>query len=36
MFEIWDGDLFLFSVADRDEADTYCESGFKVVEIELS
>lgn len=36
MFEIWDGDLFLFSVDDQDEADTYWESGFKVVEVDLS
>lgn len=36
MFEVWDGDLFLFSVDDRDEADTYAESGFKVREADLS
>ena len=36
MYEIWDGDLFLFSVDTNDEADTYRESGFKVVETELN
>ena len=36
MYEIWDGDLFLFSVESQDEADTYVESGFRVVELDLS
>ena len=36
MYEIWDGDLFLFSVASLDEADTYSEQGFRVVELDLS
>ena len=35
MFEIWDGDLFLFSVESPDEADTYAESGFRVVELDM-
>ena len=32
MFEVWDGDLFLFSVDVREEADMYVEQGFKIVE----
>ena len=36
MFEIWDGDLFLFSVESFDEADTYAESGFRVVKLDMS
>jgi len=36
MFEIWDGDLFLFTVDSRDEADQYAESGFKIREVDLS
>lgn len=36
MFEIWDGDLFLFTVDYRDEADHYAESGFKVREVDMS
>lgn len=31
MYEIWDGDLFLFSVDSQDEADTYADTGFRVV-----
>lgn len=30
MFEVWDGDVFLFCVDDSMEADTYTESGFDV------
>ena len=33
MFEIWDGDVFLFYVESGYEADTYAEQGFRVVEI---
>lgn len=33
MYQVWDGDLFLFTVDDSDEADTYAESGFTVKEI---
>ena len=36
MFEIWDGDLFLFSVEDRDEAGIYAEEGYQVKELNLS
>jgi hypothetical protein len=32
MFEIWDGDLFLYSVDTRYEADEQAEAGFTVVE----
>jgi hypothetical protein len=30
MFEIWDGDLFLYAVDTRYEADEATESGFEV------
>lgn len=30
MYQIWDGDLFLFSVDDADEADVYTQQGFQV------
>jgi hypothetical protein len=30
MFEIWDGDLFLFAVDTRHEADEQREAGFQV------
>lgn len=33
MFEIWDGDLYLFLVSDEDEADMLGEQGFKVVKL---
>jgi hypothetical protein len=33
MFEIWDGDLFLFCVDHADEADVYTEQGFRVAEV---
>ena len=36
MFEIWDGDLFLFSVEDRDEAGIYAEEGYQVKALDLS
>jgi hypothetical protein len=31
MYEIWDGDLFLFCVDHPDEANSYGEQGFDVV-----
>lgn len=33
MFEVWDGDLFLFTVDDSYEADVYFEQGFNVREV---
>jgi hypothetical protein len=36
MFEIWDGDLFLFCVDHPDEAHTYSNQGFRVVELTSS
>ena len=36
MYEIWDGDLLLFSVDSEAEADTYAEQGFRVREVDLS
>jgi len=30
MYQVWDGDLFLFT-CDADEADMYSEQGFNVV-----
>lgn len=33
MFEIWDGDVFLYSVDTRYEADEATEAGFTVKEI---
>ena len=36
MYEIWDGDLYLFSVDDPAEADTYSETGFNVRAVDLS
>lgn len=30
MYQIWDGDLFMFSVDNSDEADMYIEEGFTV------
>lgn len=34
MFEIWDGDLFLFCVDSRHEADEQQQQGFQVVVAE--
>ena len=31
MFEVWDGDLFLYSVDSAYEADEAREAGFRVV-----
>jgi hypothetical protein len=36
MFEIWDGDLFLFAVDSQHEADEATESGFTVREADMS
>ena len=33
MFEIWDGDLFLYTVDTKYEADEADETGFRVVPI---
>jgi hypothetical protein len=33
MFEIWDGDLFLYAVDNQYQADEAAEIGFKVVKI---
>jgi len=32
MFEIWDGDLFLYSVDTEYEADEQLEAGFTVID----
>jgi hypothetical protein len=34
MFEIWDGDLFLYAVDTKYEADEADEAGFQIVVIE--
>ncbi len=36
MFEIWDGDLFLYTVATEYEADEAAESGFDVREAKAA
>ena len=36
MYEVWDGDVFLFNVDTSDEADLYIESGFTVREVDMS
>ena len=36
MFEIWDGDLFLYSVSTQYEADEAAESGFEVREVKAA
>ena len=36
MFEIWDGDLFLFTVDFKEEADMLREEGYKIREVDLS
>lgn len=33
MFQVWDGDLFLYSVDTSYEADEASEAGFRVVEL---
>ena len=35
MFEIWDGDLFLYSVDTQYEADEAGEAGFIVKQLDL-
>jgi hypothetical protein len=34
MFEIWDGDLFLYTVDNRYQADEAEEIGFRIVRIQ--
>ena len=34
MYEIWDGDLFLYAVETEYEADEAAEIGFRVVKIQ--
>ena len=36
MFEIWDGELFLYAVSTQYEADEQAEAGFTVKEINPS
>ena len=36
MYQVWEGDLYLFSVDDQYEADVYAEQGFRIVGIDLS
>jgi hypothetical protein len=33
MFEIWDGDLFLYAVDNQYQADEAAEIGFRIVKI---
>jgi hypothetical protein len=33
MFEIWDGNVFLFCVDDSSEADIYTDQGFNVIAV---
>jgi hypothetical protein len=35
MYQIWDGDLYLYSVETKYEADEAKESGFKVVKSSI-
>lgn len=34
MFEIWDGDLFLYTVDNKYQADEAAEIGFRIVQIQ--
>lgn len=34
MFEIWDGDLFLYTVDTKYEADEQAEFGFEIKQID--
>jgi hypothetical protein len=34
MYQVWDGDLFLYSVETTYEADEAREAGFKVISLE--
>jgi len=36
MYEIWEGDLFLFYVDTVDEVDHYTEQGFDVRTVDMS
>lgn len=36
MFEIWDGDLFLYTVDTEYEADEQQEAGFQVREVKAA
>ena len=36
MFEIWDGDLYLYSVDTPYEADEAAESGFEVRQVKAA
>lgn len=36
MYEIWDGDLFLYTVDTKYEADEQAEAGFVVKTVEMS
>lgn len=31
MYQVWEGDLFLFTVDFEEEADMYSEEGYRVV-----
>ena len=31
MYQVWDGDLFLFAVDYKEEADMYREEGYQIV-----
>jgi hypothetical protein len=33
MYQVWDGDLYLYSVETKYEADEAKESGFKIVKV---
>ena len=36
MYQVWDGDLYLFSVDFEEEADMFREQGYTVKQVELS
>ncbi len=36
MYEIWDGDVFLFNVETQDDVDHYLEQGFDVRAVDMS
>ena len=35
MYEIWDGDMFLYAVDTEYEADEAAEAGFQIVALEI-
>ena len=35
-FEIWDGDLFLYSVDNEHEANEAAEAGFRIIEPDIA